>query len=103
MDTKNKHFTGKLKTIIDDHNKSYNPSGMPFKGTKRTQPENSTDEESNAVVIGSLVTGSGQNQRGIAASGSESHCELLVKDKALYIHGKTDGFVSALKPLCGIW
>jgi len=98
-----------FKDLVAAHNKEFNPTGVPFKGPKRasTSGEAEVLEEEIAVPVPtSDVTKAALQEKGkVQEIPVNSVFELLLVDSAeLWIHGLTDGVISAkeaLFPLVG--
>ena len=98
-----------FKDRVAAHNKEFNPTGVPFKGPKRasTSGEAEVLEEEIAVPVPtSDVTKAALQEKGkVQEIPVNSVFELLLVDSAeLWIHGLTDGVISAkeaLFPLVG--
>ena len=103
-------LTKELDEILAVHDKSFNPSGVPYKGDKRPVPEdqgaNNPEEEARAKAYGPEVDGPksaadfGANS---ALAGLATDHEFYVKDGKLYVHGLQDCMVSALATILRLW
>ena len=102
-----------LAKDVDDiaavHNKSFNPSGVPYKGEKRPVSEvqgANPEEEARAKVYGPEVDGpksAADFAASSALSGIASDHEFYVKHGKLYVHGLHDCVVSGTQPLLLLW
>ena len=98
-------MTRELETLMDDHNKRWNPSGVPFKGEKkRALNEMAEDDQSKDAV--KLESGGFDNKDALKPDHTialNRSVELCVKDKKLYLHAVEDCIVSTALPLCQLW
>ena len=97
-----------IQSIITEHNKKHNPSGVPFKGeAKRRAPESSADAEAQAAkTYAAESTGPRSKDEFDAENimpGQSSDHEFLVKDGKLWAHAVEDCVISAQKPCVKFW
>ena len=100
---------GKLKEILEGHNKKFNPSGVPFKGDKKRSATDTEELESeaSAEALGPLEESDPDTKAALKPQaffpGAAANFEVLVKDGMLFVHGLQDGVVRSGQPLCGMW
>jgi len=98
-----------IEKMIEEHNKKYNPSGVPFKGdAKRPAPANSEEdaEARKAKVYPPESTGPRSRdefaQEDIMTGQTSDH-EFIIKDGKLWAHALQDCIVSAARPVVKFW
>ena len=97
-----------IQSIIKEHNKNYNPSGVPFKGeNKRPAPVGSDDAEKNgAKTYAAEVQGPKSRDEFEAEQiipGQSSDHEFMVKDGKLWAYAVDDCVISAQKFCVKFW
>lgn len=97
-----------LKLIIQEHDKKYNPSGVPFKGdAKRPAPVNPENTEAQAAkVYPPEVQGPKSRDEfdgNDIMTGQNSDHEFMIKDGKLWVHALADCIVSAGQPIIKFW
>ena len=97
-----------IHKLIEEHNKEYNPSGVPFKGeAKRPAPENPEDAEARACKEYPPESEGPRSrdefEQEQIMTGQTSDHEFMIKDGKLWAHALQDCIVSALKPTVKFW
>ena len=102
MDAKLNATHGRFQKAIEEHNKEVNPSGIPFKGRKRT-PEHVTghgaeiSDESDAIIVTPMdITSEALESDQRAQGNTKRHTphELLNKNGKLLVLCSEDGVLS---------
>ena len=97
----------KFLSLVANHDKKYNVSGVPYRGESKRSVDNSEDQE----AVPFKDTDVKESRAALEAGGAIHYCpslqpdvfELVVTHEGhLYIHALADGVASNQKPLCGI-
>ena len=93
-----------LEKIIDEHNATHNPSGVPYKGDQKRPAEvDSLQEEEAAVSLPALQETWEALKPDVELAGPSSNVKVGIKDGSLYLLGVEDGVVTAKDALACFW
>ena len=95
-----------LRQLIQEHNKEWNPSGVPWKVKRPMEEDSQSRAEADAVTLPaasvtkeSLLAEEGADV--FTALGAEPFYELVVSKGRLFVLGLSDGVISNQQPVCG--
>ena len=103
------HHREALKKLIEEHNKNYNVSGMPFKGEgKRPAPSGNAEEKEAQTAKMYAAEPAGPKsvdefEKDMIVGGQTSEHEFCFKEGKLWAHALEDCIVSAQKPIVKFW
>ena len=98
-----------VEKLIEEHNKKYNPSGVPFKGeAKRPAPRNAdSDAEAQAAKVYPPESDGPRSRDEFTQEhiivGQNSDHEFMIKDGRLWVHALQDCIISAQQPIVKFW
>ena len=93
-----------LEKIIDEHNATHNPSGVPYKGDQKRPAEvDSLQGEEAAVSLPALQETWEALKPDVELAGPSSNVKVGIKDGRLYLLGVEDGVVTAKDALACFW